>query len=62
MAQLAKSSSLTFSIYMSKVIDHGRIEVAEFYILCTFIEDYYQQKKELRKEQVDIDKVMKKHK
>ena len=47
LAQLAKSSSLTLSKYVSKVKDDGKIDEREFEMVCKFIEDYYQQKKKM---------------
>ena len=59
-AQLAKSSSLTLSKYVSKVIDDGKIDEKEFDLVCKVVENYWMQKNELRKRKVDIEKVMKK--
>ena len=57
--QLAKSSSLTLSKYVSKVIDDGKIDEREFDMVCKFVETYWKQKNELRKRKVDTEKVMK---
>ena len=46
---------MTLSKYMSKVIDDGKIEVAEFDMICKFIEDFCYQKSELRRRKVDTE-------
>lgn len=57
-SKLVKSSSLTLSKYVSKIIQDGKIDEREFDMICKLVEDYREQKNEIRKKKIDIEKVM----
>ena len=58
-AQSAKSSPLTLSQYVSEVIYDGKLDERELDLICKLVEYYWEQKNELRKRKVSIQKVIK---
>ena len=51
-SQLPKSSSLTLSKYISKVIDDGKIDEREFDLICKLVEDQWEEEMSLGREKL----------